>query len=160
MFRLPVIFVCEDNNFAVHTPKSKRDGFSSISDIMRKFRINVYEESTTDVEKIYLTCKSAIDDVRESNKPCFLKFDYYRYLEHVGIEYDFSAGYRNKDTFRKWKKLDPLIMQKNKLIELGIKISSIDKIEANITKTIKNSISKAEIANSPDKTELYNGIYS
>ena len=50
-------------------------------------------------------------------KNFFLHLKYYRYLEHVGVFEDFKAGYRSKDVFEKWKKLDPVQLQRTKLLK-------------------------------------------
>ena len=46
-----MIFVCEDNNFAVHTRRNKRQSFNCIGDLISQFGCNVFEEKTTDPEK-------------------------------------------------------------------------------------------------------------
>jgi TPP-dependent pyruvate/acetoin dehydrogenase alpha subunit len=53
--------------------------------------------------------------LEKSNSPVFLKINTARYKEHVGPGEDFSAGYRKKSDIEKWKKLDPLIKDKETL---------------------------------------------
>merc|ERR1711964_136153 len=53
LMRLPVLFICEDNNLAVHSSKSARNGYKSILDIVSKFECNVFSSESTDVESIY-----------------------------------------------------------------------------------------------------------
>jgi pyruvate dehydrogenase E1 component alpha subunit len=158
--KLPVLFVCEDNGLAVHTPKSGRHGHNSITDIVAQFNCDVFKERTTDVERIYdLTC-NAIGLLKETQKPCFLHLEYYRYLEHVGINEDFDAGYRSKDEFEEWYKVDPINMQRKKLLELGIKEEEIIKIEREIEDQVEKSIEFAKKAPFSDRSELYRGIYA
>ena len=116
---LPVVFVCENNEFAVHTPISERNGFKSITDIVSNFELDVYEEKTTDVEKLYEISKIAIESTRTKNRPSFIHFHYYRYLEHVGTNYDFDAGYRDENDYKKWLEKDPLKLQRDTLLTKG-----------------------------------------
>ena len=160
LMKLPILFVCEDNELAVHTPKSSRHGHNSITDVVAQFSCNVLKEVTTDVERIYqLTC-DAIRLLKENQKPCFLHLEYYRYLEHVGINEDFDAGYRSKDEFEEWYKKDPVNLQRKKLLELGCNEVEIQKMEGGIDAQIENSMKLAQKAPFPDRSELYKEIYA
>ena len=158
--RLPIVFVCEDNDFAVHTPTSVRNGFKSITDVISKFDIDVYEDSTTDVEKMYNISKEAIENTRKYLKPCFIKFKYYRYLEHVGINYDFDAGYRDKNEYKKWLLKDPITIQREKILNMGMDLDELKNLESEVLEKIDTSIKKADSSKLPKKNELHIGVYS
>ena len=160
LMKLPVLFVCEDNGQAVHTPKSCRHGYNSITNIVSQFNCNVLENTTTDVELVYELACNAIRLLEEDQRPCFLHLEYYRYLEHVGVNEDFDAGYRSKDEFAKWYRVDPVDLQRKKLLELGCNEAEIQKIERDIDAQIERSLKSAQMAPFPDKSELYEGIYS
>lgn len=159
LMKLPILFVCEDNGLAVHTPTSKRHGYASITDIVSKFNCNVFKENTTDVEAIYELTRNAIRLLKNNQKPCFLHLEYYRYLEHVGINEDFDAGYRSKDEFEKWYKIDPVNLQRKKLLEDSIKEEEIMKIEREIDNQIENSIRLAKKAPFAPPDELFKEVY-
>jgi pyruvate dehydrogenase E1 component alpha subunit len=160
LMKLPVLFVCEDNQLAVHTPASSRHGYLSITEIVSKFNCNVFEETTTDAERIYELTKNAIQKMNENQYPCFIHLKYYRYLEHVGINEDFEEGYRPKDEFEEWLKRDPIATQRKKLLECGCSETVIQKIEREIELRIEKSIQMAKEAPSPDKNELYNEVFA
>ncbi len=101
--RLPVLFVCEDNDFAVHVPRSQRHGYRSITDIVSRFECSVFSSDSTDPEVIYGLSGKAIAALRDSGKPSFLRLKYYRYLEHVGVNEDFNQGYRDRSEFERWR---------------------------------------------------------
>jgi pyruvate dehydrogenase E1 component alpha subunit len=119
LMNLPIIFVCEDNGFAMHTPGRQRHGYKSIADIISKFNCNVLKTKTTDVEIIYNLTKKAVKLMKKTRMPCFLYTEYYRYLEHVGISEDFDAGYRFKEEFQIWRRKDPVDLQREKLLKSG-----------------------------------------
>ncbi len=157
---LPIIFVCEDNGFAIHSPTSDRQGYRSISDIVSKFECNVFREETTDPEVIYrLTC-NAIQLQKNTHKPCFLHLKYYRYFEHVGINQDFKFGYRSEKEFKRWYKMDPVNLQRKKLLENAYSEKMIQELEREIDKQINNSIKSAQKAPFPDRNELFEGVYA
>lgn len=160
LMKLPILFVCEDNGLAVHTPASKRHGYTSITDIVSKFNCNVFKENTTDAEAIYeLTCK-AIELTEKTQRPSFLHLKYYRYLEHVGVNEDFDAGYRSRDEFEEWYKMDPVNLQRKKLLESGYNEAEIQKIERDIDAQIEKSIKLAQKAPFSDRNELHKEIYA
>ena len=64
---------------------------------------------------------------------CFFHFKYYRYLEHVGINEDFEFGYRSRNEFERWYKIDPINLQRAKLLKNGVDDVSLKKMESNIT---------------------------
>lgn len=159
LMKLPVLFVCEDNGLAIHTSTSQRQGYKSITDIVSKFNCNVFQKETTDVEVIYQLASLAIKLVKTTQKPSFLYLKYYRYLEHVGINEDFDAGYRSRKEFEKWYKKDPIDLQRKKLLKSGIKGERIIKIEKEIDGQIKNSIRLAKKAPFVKVSELYKNVF-
>ncbi len=159
LMKLPILFVCEDNGLAVHTPTSKRHGYASITDIVSKFNCNVFKESTTDAEAIYELTRKAIKLIKTTQMPCFMHLRYYRYLEHVGVNEDFDAGYRSREEFEEWLKLDPINLQRKKLLEHSIKEEEIMKIEREIDNQIENSIRLAKKAPFASSDELFKEVY-
>jgi len=160
LMKLPVLFVCEDNGFAVHTAASKRQGYASITNIVSKFNCNVLKANTTDVEVVYKLTRRAIRLIRTTQMPCFMHQRYYRYLEHVGVNEDFNAGYRSREEFEEWYKKDPIVLQRKKLLQLGIKEEDIIKLEREIDNKIENSLKMAKEAPFSAVSELYNGVFT
>lgn len=124
LYKVPVLFLCEDNNLAVHSPKSERQSFS-LKSLVGSYNIPFYEiEEGYDFIKVQEESKIVIDNLRKSNTPVFLKINTARYKEHVGPGEDFSAGYRNESELDNWKKLDPLLTDKNLYDEFFVKIKN------------------------------------
>ena len=159
LMKLPVLFVCEDNGFAVHTPTHMRQGYKSITDIVSRFECNVFQEDTTDVEIIYRLALDAIKSIRTTNKPAFVYLKCYRYLEHVGIYEDFDAGYRSKTEFNEWYKQDCLALQRKRLVAVGYAEPDILCAERLIDERIKSAIKRAREAPFPKPEELHRGVF-
>jgi TPP-dependent pyruvate/acetoin dehydrogenase alpha subunit len=160
LMKLPVLFVCEDNDLAVHTHKSFRHGYHSITDIVSQFDCNVLKDETTDVAVIYKLTTDAMRLINETQKPCFLYSKYYRYREHVGVYEDFDCGYRSREEFEEWYKVDPLHLHRKKLLELYCSEEEIKKIENAVDAQVEKSIDLAKKASLPKNYELYKGVYS
>ncbi len=160
LMKLPVIFICEDNGFAVHTPASSRQGYASITDIVSKFNCNVLNENSTDVEVMYKLTRQAIEMIKTDEMPCFMHLKYYRYLEHVGINEDFDAGYRPKEEFEQWRKNDPVLLQRQRLLRHGVKEEDIAGLEKEVDGRISRSIRSAKEAPFSNSSELYHGVFA
>jgi pyruvate dehydrogenase E1 component alpha subunit len=111
--KLPVLFLCEDNELAVHTGKSDRQAFN-LKNLIESFDIPFYNcEEGSNPDRVFEVSKQAISFVRERQCPAFLRVKTARYREHVGPSEDFQAGYRSETEMNKWKETDPLMNDKD-----------------------------------------------
>lgn len=156
--KLPILFVCEDNDLAIHSPSDERIGYKSINEVVSRFNCNVDSSDTTNVFEIYKKTSEIIKKMKISGKPGFLHLKYYRYLEHVGVEDDFQFGYRPKTEFLKWKKVDPLTLARKYLLS-SLKEKEIIAQEKIIDRNIALSLTRARKASYPPDAELFTDIY-
>lgn len=154
LMSLPVLFVCEDNGYAVHTPPSTRHGYKNLVNIIKQYKLSAFETDSTDAEQIYNLTLKAIRSIKKKHQPAFIQLKYYRYLEHVGIHEDFDAGYRSKKEFTKWQKKDPVKLLRDKLKAIKVKDVDIIKLENLINKQVEESFQKAIKAPFPESSEL------
>lgn len=160
LMKLPVLFICEDNGLAVHTPVSLRQGYASITDIVSRFNCHVLKETSTDAEVIYRLTRKATRLIKSTGMPAFMHLKYFRYLEHVGVNQDFDAGYRSREEFAPWHQVDPVNLQRKKLLDNGMSEEELVKIETRIDRRIENSVRLAKEAPFADTSELYRGVFS
>lgn len=148
LHKVPVLFLCEDNNLAVHSPKSERQSFS-LKSLVGSYGIPFYEiEDGYDLVKVQKKSKIAIDEVRVSKSPVFLKVNTARYKEHVGPGEDFTSGYRDEKEINEWKKLDPLIFDKETYEEYFEKINH----------EIENAIKFGIESQLPNEEDLFSDV--
>ncbi|MCX6328963.1 MAG: thiamine pyrophosphate-dependent enzyme, partial [Bacteroidia bacterium] len=161
LMKLPVLFVCEDNGLAVHTPVADRHGYKSITDIVARFNCNVLKADTTDVEVIHKLARKAVDLIKKTGMPCFMHLRYYRYLEHVGVGEDFDAGYRSRADYEEWFNRDPVRLQRNTILNRRIASEQeLSKVETGINIQLDDSIRKAKEAPFAETKELYFGVFA
>jgi len=158
LMKLPILFVCEDNGLAIHTPTDKRHGYHSLTNIVSRFNCNVFKERGNDAESIYNIAREALEMIAENHQPSFVKIAYYRYLEHVGVNEDFNAGYRLRPDPQEWQRNDPVYQLREKLLRDGHKIS-VEEIERRVCEQVVMSRIKAQEAPFPDKDELTKGVF-
>ena len=156
--RLPVLFVCEDNGFAVHTPAHVRHGYTSITDIVSRFRISAAETETTNASELHGVTERLLEDMRAHDRPGFVRMQYCRYLEHVGVNEDFSAGYRSRDDAQPFLAADPVATHRQRLLEAGVSEDWIAQLERGIRAQVVRSIELAMAAPCPDESDLFKDV--
>jgi acetoin:2,6-dichlorophenolindophenol oxidoreductase subunit alpha len=159
LFRLPMIFVCEDNGFAVNTPSKDRRGYRSLPDLARQYNCDVYEDASNDVESIYRLTREAAALSRERRRPAFMNITCIRYLEHVGISEDWATGYRDREDFDFFFERDCLRVQRLRLLEYGMSEVELAAEERAITMQIEAAIQSSKQAAKPAAESLYRGVY-
>lgn len=159
VMRIPVLFVCEDNGLAVHTTKATRHGYRSIGDVVRRFDCVVAEDDSNDAQRIHDITAEAIARCRDERKPAFLRFGCYRYLEHVGINPDFDAGYRDKREYDAYLAKDCIALQRKRLLAEGASEADIEAIEAGIEAHVRAAVAKAKRAELPGADQLFVGVF-
>ncbi len=148
LYKVPVLFLCEDNNLAVHSPKIERQSFK-LNTLVSSYGIPYYEIiKGYDFMEIQKQSKEVINFVRDTSSPVFLKVNTARYKEHVGPGEDFSAGYRNEEDINNWKKLDPIVNDE------AIYDDFYDKINNEIEDAVKFGIESPL----PDKEDLLSDV--
>lgn len=159
VMELPVLFVCEDNDLAVHTRKAQRQGFKSLPDVVRQYDCLVFEDDTNDVESIYTLTREAIDQVTQKGMPAFLNIHTYRYLEPCGTTMDSEAPYRSSEEDAYWKSKDCISSQRQRLRDHGFDEREIIELEASIDASVEASVAAAKASPHPDPETLYYGVF-
>lgn len=158
--RLRVLFICEDNDLAIHSPRSDRHGFRSIEEVLRGFHCYVGGGDGCDMEQVIVQTRRVLDLMAIEPKPSFLRFRYFRFLEHVGPREDFDAGYRGRPTPEETKTLDPVHRFEGQLLARGITTDELETIKQKVCAQIDRSVLAAQQAPFPASTELYTDVFA
>lgn len=162
LWKLPVLFVCEDNGLAIHTPTSVRRGYNSLGAIASQYNCSVYDYSSDGqpgVSGIHAMAENAYADIQYRKTPALAIIPYYRYLEHVGVNEDFDAGYRSRNEFERWLEKDPIKLLRQELLNQNQE-DEVVSIEKGVDEKISVSIQKAKDAPFPKPEDLYKGLYN
>ena len=153
--KLPIIFICENNNYSVFSPQSKRQSGISISNKVNSFGMKCHQIFGNDVALAYLSIQQARSNIKSG--PCFIEAFTSRWSGHYGPESDDFVNYRNKLDLNFYKKNCPLkILENNFKINLKYK----KKLEQNINKEIKKSFIYAKKSPFPKKIKWHDLNYS
>ncbi len=152
LYKLPILFVCLDNDLAVDLNKESRQGIKSIEKFVKSYNCEYLFADNPDAMQVYIISEKAKKIIRKKNRPIFLHLKYYRYLQHIGIKDDFEnnnenffekKGYRSKRIHEDYLKKAPNKLIYNYLINNGFKKNELDQIIKNYSNSIKKSFNRA-----------------
>ncbi len=155
LHRLPVLFVCENNFYAIHTPLQKRWANHELCARVAGFGLPTRQITDGDVLAIAEGADEFVADIRAGSGPKFMECQIYRWLEHVGPSEDFAAGYRDRREAEPWQQSDAVLVIGSRLSDQE-RASIDDEIEAEIAAAIEF----AETSPEPERSDLYDNVYS
>jgi TPP-dependent pyruvate/acetoin dehydrogenase alpha subunit len=114
LWRLPVIFVCEDNGYAVSLPASASAAGSPV-DRARSYGMAAEEVDGMDAEQVYLAACAAVDRARAGSGPSYLHMKTYRFRGHHLGEAVLKLAYRTDEEITRWRQRDPVMIAADRL---------------------------------------------
>jgi pyruvate dehydrogenase E1 component alpha subunit len=148
LHKLPMIFVCENNDLAVNTRTSARQAYKILDHAVSYGLPAHYCAEGHDMLMVYQAFSALAIEVRATRLPQYIEIRTFRYLEHVGVNDDYNAGYRSINEISEWKQKDPLIFE-TKLI---------DKHKASIEEEIEEAVMFAENSPWPQAEDLLTDV--
>jgi len=152
---LPVIFVCENNFYAIHTHLLRRHKNTNICERARSYGMPAEQIPDNDILSIYEKVNTAVQALRRGEGgPYFFECLTYRWKEHVGPNEDFHLGYRSREEAASWVEKD----QVRRLAEL-IDPGRRHEIEMEVEAEIQEAFAFAEGSPFPDPSELGTDVF-
>lgn len=106
--RLPVVFVCENNNYSVFSPQLKRQAGDNLSERVATFGVQSIPLFGNDAINVYRVLSKAVERARNGEGPTFVEAYTYRWSGHYGPESDDLVGYRSAEELDAWKANCPI----------------------------------------------------
>lgn len=160
LWKLPVLFVCENNLYALSTPYKKTIATQDLSKIAIPYGIPSLTIDGNDVLEVYKTTYEYVKKTRKKSFPMFLECKTYRTCGHYEAETE-DMRYRCDDEILYWKSKDPIAMFKRYLVarqDIGTK--ELHLIEDEVSNAIKEAYEFAEQSEVPDTKDALVNIYS
>jgi TPP-dependent pyruvate/acetoin dehydrogenase alpha subunit len=155
LHKLPILFVCENNDYAIHTPTARRWATNRLCERVRTHGLPAYQVDDGNVLKLRALAADAIDRLRCGGGTVFIECRIYRWREHVGPNEDFDQGYRARDDLHPWLKDD-------QVEHVGRMISSERRtdIDSEIELAIEDAVAFAEASPFPHIDSLYTNVFA
>lgn len=153
--KLPVLFVCENNQFAIHQPLSKRWATDRLCERVETYGIPAHHIADSNVETVRDTTAAAIEDIRAGKGPAFIECVTYRWREHVGPGEDYDEGYRVRADVEAWRDKDEVVR-----LAAALDPAARQAIDDAIEAEIAEAIAFAEDSPFPEQQELYANVFA
>ena len=115
LHKLPVLFVCENNDFSVYTRRDERQPVRPIHAVAAAHSIHAVFGDGNDVEAVMQQAGAAVQRARQGQGPQFLEFSTYRWREHCGPNFDDELNYRQPEEVAQGLRQCPIECYKEKL---------------------------------------------
>lgn len=160
LHRLPVIFVCENNLYSVHSPLRERQPERLISTLALAHSMIGQTGNGNDVREVSTIAAAAVSRARAGEGPTLLEFETYRTVGHVGPGLELDMGYRDEKEIQDWRARDPLILEEEKLRASFSNWSQVrGAMETEIEKEISTAFEFAENSEFPPVDEMLMDTY-
>jgi TPP-dependent pyruvate/acetoin dehydrogenase alpha subunit len=153
--QLPMLFVCENNQYAIHTPTTKRWATDRLCERVETYGIPAHRVDDGDVLALRALAGAAIAGMRAGEGPAFIECRTYRWREHVGPNEDYDAGYRSRGELAPW-------MAGDQVEKIGTKIPAATRaaLDAAIEAEIADAVAFAETSPFPTAQALYTHVFA
>jgi TPP-dependent pyruvate/acetoin dehydrogenase alpha subunit len=138
LWRLPVLFCCENNLYAMGTALRRSESETDLSLKASSYEMPAWPVDGMDVVAVHDAATRAVDAVRNGGGPHFLELRTYRFRAHSMYDPEL---YRDKAEVARWKERDPIPAF---VAQAGIEPSEIDRIEADVKAEIDDAVAFAE----------------
>lgn len=157
-WKLPVIFIIENNNYAMGTSVERTSNVSDLYKLGHAYEMPSEAVNGMSVEAVYAAVKKAADRARKGDGPTLLEVKTYRYKGHSMSD---PAKYRTKEEVENYKKQDPIqqvldVIVKNKYAS----DEELEAIQQRVNAEVEECVKFSEESPFPEPHELYEDVYS
>ena len=157
MWKLPVVFICENNGYAMGTSVERTANHSDIWKLGLSYEMPCAPIDGMDPVAVAESVKEAVDRARKGDGPTFLEMKTYRFKGHSMSD---AQKYRTKDEVAEYQKIDPItkvleMIKKNKWAT----DKDIQAIQDQVKASVKEAVDFAESSPFPSNDSLYQNVY-
>ncbi len=157
LWKLPVVFICENNNYAMGTSIERTSNVIDIYKLADAYEMPADKVDGMTPEAVHEAVARAVKRAREGDGPTLLELKTYRYKGHSVSD---PQKYRSKEEVEEYKDQDPIIKVKNTILSNGFGTEEdLKAIDDRINAVVDESVRFAEESPWPDDSEVYKDVY-
>lgn len=153
LWKLPVVFVCENNQYAMGTPLERTSPLKDLSIKAKGYGMVGDRFEGHDVEVVQERISQAVGRARTGGGPTFIEIQTYRFRGHSMSD---PAKYRSQSELEQRKQQDPVVVTHQRLLELGVQESALDDIASQVDEEIDDAVRFAD-ESEPAREEVMTG---
>lgn len=160
IWKLPVVFLCENNRYAISVHQSKQMAIDNVADRAAAYGMPGVVVDGNDVVAVYAVAKEAVERARAGEGPTLIEAKTYRIVAHSSDDDD--RQYRSSDEVEPWKEeRDPINRFREYLLTHHILTEDeIDKIESDVMERVDDATDYAEAAPEPQPEYALEHVYA
>jgi pyruvate dehydrogenase E1 component alpha subunit len=157
LWKLPVIFICENNNYAMGTSIERTSNVIDIYKLADAYEMPADKVDGMTPELVHDAVARAVKRAREGDGPTLLEMKTYRYKGHSVSD---PQKYRSKEEVEEYKDQDPIIKVANTILDNGFATQmELDSINERVNAIVDESVKFAEESPWPDDSEVLKDVY-
>ena len=162
IWRLPVIFLCENNQYAVTSSAEDMIATGNVSSRAAAYNMPGVLVDGQDVVAMYEAVSQAVARARNGQGPSLVEGNTYRYYDHsLGLARIVRSTYRSDEEIEQWKLRDPIEFHKERLLGQGIASQGeIDQVEEEVRTQLQEALEFARQSPYPDPSELFEDMFA
>jgi pyruvate dehydrogenase E1 component alpha subunit len=158
IWNLPIVYICENNHYGMGTDFRRVSSVTDFAVMGSSYGIPGSQVNGMDVLEVHREVKAATERARSESTPIFLEVLTYRYRGHSMSD---PAKYRTPEELESYKKQDPILIQKARMIESGgFTEADFSAIDAEFKSVCDEAVRFAEESPDPDPSALYQDVYA
>jgi pyruvate dehydrogenase E1 component alpha subunit len=158
IWKLPVVFVCENNLYMEYTPIGDVTAVEHpAADRASAYGLERIVIDGNDADVVYRTANIAYARARAGDGPSLIECMTYRHSGHSRAD---PAKYRPEGELERWKQHDPIKVYRERLKQFGITDAAIAKIDAEVRKIVDDATEACKAAPPPSKDILFTDVYA
>ncbi len=158
IWRLPVLFVCENNVYSEFSDSRRMSRLPSVAERTKAYGIHASVVDGNDVTAVRDESLAAVGHCREGDGPVLLEAETYRWHGHYEGD---AQPYKPAEESAAWKARDPLVLARRRLVEEGL--ATEDQLQASETDArtrVDAAVDRARAAPTPSLEEAYTHVFS
>lgn len=157
IWKLPVVYICENNLYAMSTPVSASTSVKDIALRSQAYGMPGSIVDGNDVLAVNASTRESVDWARNGHGPWLLECKTYRHKGHSKSD---MREYRTRQEEEQWKEKDPIQNAKQMILNNGLlTVEELEQINQEVRDSIEQAVQFAMNSLEPDSNELYEDVY-
>ncbi len=154
VFKVPVVFICQNNHWAISVPREKQTAAKSLAQKAIAYGFEGIQVDGNDVFAVYKATKDAVDKAKRGDGPTLIECVTYRMADHTTA--DDASRYRTKELIEAWKPKDPILRMKLFMEKKGIWTETYQKeLEEKSKARVDEWVRLEESIERPDPKDMF-----
>ncbi len=159
LYRLPMLFVCENNFYSSHLHLSERRVCDNIDSAGQLHGVASARVDGNDVLAVRDAAMHAVDRARDGMGATLIECRTFRWRGHVGPSWDMDVGIKRKDDLQQWMERDPMRLLREMLLARGESPAEVDAVETECSYLINEAVGYAKNSPEPDPGQVLTHVF-